>query len=54
MKASWPKRRGTRMNVFFLKEIVISFSMMSAINNLIAFDPISIAAYLKVFVVFCG
>src|SRR5690606_2036251 len=46
IKASSPKRKGTRMSVFFLKETTWPFSIISAINNLIASEPISIAPYL--------
>src|SRR5690606_254361 len=48
MNASSPKRRGTRTSVFFLNERTVSFWMMSAINNLTALEPISMAAYLTV------
>src|SRR5690606_26995514 len=48
INASSPKRRGTRINVFFLNERTVSFWMISAINNLTALEPISMAAYLTV------
>ena len=46
--ASSPSLSGTRISVFFLNVTSASFSLISAISNLTAFDPISIAAYLNV------
>ena len=48
MKASSPKRTGTRTNSLFLKMVGLPFcSITLLMSSLIAFEPISMAANLR-------